>query len=322
MINEKEFDIILEKYLSGSATAEEGELVDRWFQQSHKTVPVGGEEDLSPIREEILQRIKANLKEEPKTVRIAPRTIATNLWKYAAVILLLIIGGYNLYQSHMTYTEPNWITKSTQNGQQLELILEDGTHVMLNAASSISFPEKFAKDHRSVKMTGEVFFKVNRDTERPFTIHTASLVTQVLGTSFNVKSYEEELPKVSVLEGKVKVHTPLQPEDGVVLVANQEALLTAEGALKKQQSNINAVLAWKSGVISLENTSLKEVARIIQRVYDKQVTFESQELGELTISGRFKHDKLSNLLNQICFIKKLGWELAEDNSIKLKNTHN
>ncbi|GAB3655528.1 FecR family protein [Echinicola sediminis] len=320
MMSEKEFDQLLKKYEQGKTTSSEDELIERWFDRLKQKKRDRTKEELSLIGSEIFSSIKRKALSKVSHPAQAKKPFV-QFWKYAAVLALFFLGAYLSHSIYSTHQNKSWIKKISANGQQLELTLEDGTKVFLNAESSISYPKKFSRTNRTVKVTGEAFFEVSKDAQRPFKVITETLTTEVLGTAFNVNVYPGESPKVSVLEGKVQVQTVRDSPNKAMLTANEEATLTNAGNLIKQRCDMEAVLAWKSGMINLNQASLEDLGRIIQRNYNIQIVYETSELAKLTLSGKFKKDSLSNLLNQIKFIKNIDWERTSENTILLKFNH-
>jgi hypothetical protein len=98
--------------------------------------------------------------------------------------------------------ETKFITSSTPRGQKSLITLPDGSRVFLNSESSISYPEFFSKDKREISLTGEAFFDVTRDENRPCIIHSGNVVTKVLGTSFNIQAFDGKDILVTVATGK------------------------------------------------------------------------------------------------------------------------
>ncbi len=319
-MSEKEFDRLLKKYLEGNTSREENQVIDKWFEKLSQSKQQLYKEDLDDVREEILKRIK----EKALSAEVSkPKSRSTYMvaWKFAAAVTVLLLAGYWIFSTVLFNPEKNWVTRKTATGEILDFTLDDGSKVFLNALSSISYPEHFGQSSREVKTTGEVYFEVAKDPQRPFKVLGKDLNTTVLGTSFNVNAYEDEVPKVSVLEGKVLVET-ISNQQQVSLIANQEAVLNPNKSLTKQAVDMDKVLAWKRGLFYLNNISLGEVGRIIERNYDIQIIFEDKATANQTISGKFKKDSLSNLLNQIQFIKNIQWKRISNDTIKITSNPN
>lgn len=163
-------------------------------------------------------------------------------------------------------------------GKQYELVLADGTQVWLNSFSSIRFPDKFGHGNRSVEITGEAYFEIARDLERPFTVTTGQHTIRVLGTHFNINAYEDEREiRTTVLEGSVEVKvSPSNSKKSLARVlrpGQQSRFSSARGDLNVVAIDTEEVIAWKSGLILFEDTALETILRQIGRWYDIEVEY-------------------------------------------------
>lgn len=167
----------------------------------------------------------------------------------------------------------------------IDIELADGTHVWLNAGSSITYPVAFVEKERAVKLIGEGYFEVAQNKEQPFIVNAGEMKIRVLGTHFNVNAYQDEADiKATLLEGKVDVSSFGKT---VVLEPGQQADLRVEpsnntpaksGFILKTIDNIDIdqVMAWKNGFFALQDASLKEVMLQISRWYDVEVVYEGK----------------------------------------------
>lgn len=177
-------------------------------------------------------------------------------------------------------------TMSTPRGGQYKLTLPDGTKVWLNAATSITFPIAFIGKERRVRITGEVYFEVTKNAQQPFVVDVdGKSLVEVLGTSFNINSYQDESEiKTTLIEGSVKVTNQNQ---NTVIAPGQQAIVSLNKELRIANPNIDQVIAWKDGKFNFNNADLYTVMRQLGRWYDIQVKYEgniSNEIfqGELT----------------------------------------
>lgn len=190
-------------------------------------------------------------------------------------------GGLLAYNSNDPGNKVLYNTLSTPKGRVYKLVLSDGSKVWLNAASSIRFPTAFTGWQRNVEITGEVYFEVQQDAEMPFRVTVSQRATiDVLGTSFNVNGYDnEQLLRTTLLEGSVKIVALEQEERGnsVILKPGQQAQLknTQSGAISVvNNANIKNVMGWKDGYFSLDDLTLEELMREVERWYDVEVVYE------------------------------------------------
>ena len=156
-------------------------------------------------------------------------------------------------------------TITTPNGGMFQLLLSDGTKVWLNAASSITYPVAFNGSRREVSITGEAYFEVEQQKNKPFIVKAGTEEITVLGTAFNVNSYNDE-PSVrtSLAEGAVKInHTILKPgqaySNGVVTV-----------------TDVRQDIAWKAGYFDFDKLPFDQAMRQLARWYDVKIVYENE----------------------------------------------
>ncbi len=166
-------------------------------------------------------------------------------------------------------------TMTTPRGGQYKLVLPDGSGVWLNAASSIRYPTAFHGRERKVEITGEVYFEVAKNAAKPFKVLVNEMEVEVLGTHFNINSYSDEANiQTTLLEGSVSIS---KGNNKKLLKPGQQAQLNNSGNIKiVNDVNIDAVMAWKNGYFSFENTDMTSVMRQISRWYDVDIVYEGK----------------------------------------------
>jgi transmembrane sensor len=158
-------------------------------------------------------------------------------------------------------------TLATARGQQYQVVLPDGSHVWLNAASSLKFPTAFTGSQRKVELTGEAYFEVAKNKEMPFTVDVNQSQVQVLGTHFNIMAYpEESSTNTTLLEGSVKVS---KDNLSKLIVPGQQARVTKE--IHVAEVNTDQVMAWKNGNFSFNDEDIHTLMNQIARWYDVDV---------------------------------------------------
>ena len=168
-----------------------------------------------------------------------PRRISRTAWYSAAAAVLLIIGAtaYFFHPSSNNNTEPialRWLQKTTHPTKKDQLTLSDGTVVTLNSATTIKYPDHFGDSTREVYLEGEAYFDVSKDPLHPFIIHTDKMNIRVLGTSFNVKSYQSEpLGEASLINGSIEVTLNDRPSDRIILKPKEKLIVQNNGTMKK-----------------------------------------------------------------------------------------
>lgn len=168
--------------------------------------------------------------------------------------------------------ELKYNTLSNPRGSKvIDMAFSDGSHVWLNAGSSVTYPVAFLGNERNVSITGEAYFEVAPDKTKPFTVSKGDMKVAVLGTHFNVNAYEDENDiKVTLLEGSVKV---TKDQHSLTLQPRQQAVISSTISLNTEV-DIEQVMAWKNGKFDFgEGTSVQEIMRQVARWYDVEVLY-------------------------------------------------
>jgi ferric-dicitrate binding protein FerR (iron transport regulator) len=323
-----EFVKLLNRYTEGIATEEEKQLFDRFFEQCQKE----GEAywfkwELSKsekIKLGIYQSLNRRIDKEEKVGSKQKKKIMTSLLKVVASIIMIIGLGFLIHKEVSKKPAIHYITKTAERGERLTITLNDGTSIKLNSRSSITFPDVFQTGSREVSLKGEAFFEVKRDTANPFIVKTDQVYTTVLGTSFNIKAFEEEDIQVTVASGKVRVETSTTDGnnkrflDTKILTPGEQAVFEKETAnLTKREVSLERNLAWKSNIIYFDDTPLSEVVKILGNWFDLEIKLENEELGSCLISGKYKSDKLTNILESLRFLQGIEYDITGERQLLL-----
>jgi len=190
-------------------------------------------------------------------------------------------------------------------GKKLSVTLQDGTVVMLNSGSTLSYPASFSgKDKREVYLQGEAFFEVAKNPERPFFVKTNTIYTQVYGTVFNVSAYAEDgvaevvLVEGSVGVGEVDVNTSKTPQ---MLKPSQKAskLLDVESGFVVEDVDVSSYVSWTKGILTFENEAMSNIIKKLERQYNIQIINQFEELGERRFTGMFDVEDIDRVLKTI-----------------------
>ncbi|MBK0369189.1 FecR family protein [Flavobacterium agrisoli] len=311
-MKKEQFLDLANKYAEGTATAEEILAVENYLnslQQSEKTIP-------NSFLQKKRNRIWKKIQKSTHKTSTSKQKIWSSLYK-AAALLVVMLGITYVYQTH--FLKENFITHATVRGEKKQIILTDGSIVVLNSNSSVVVPEKFG-NQRMVRLKGEAYFKVTRNPSKPFIINTKDVKVQVLGTSFNINAYNHNHTKVSVLTGKVKVSAP-NGENVVLIKNNQVDFIPANGFVLTKENSKEGI-AWTTNCIVLKKNSLAQTARILENWYDVTIQFQDKTIEELTISGKFKEPKLDNILQSIALLKELQIEYITPKQIIIRRKPN
>jgi len=292
--------ILFKRYQDGTATAEERQLVEAWYESQQE----GAGQELSPeeassVFADLDARIAMIAEERPKQRKLQFK------WLQAAAVFLVLLGtglvikvrNKSKVELPETYTEIRSL-----NGVKKEVTLQDGTRVFLNSGSSVFISSKFGKTKREVKLIGEAFFNVHHDKSKPFIIYSGKIQTTVLGTSFDVKAYaDDEQVKVTVATGKVNVQQKVTADKGGTfsksLLPNQALVYnkTRESHLVKS-ANADSISAWRTNHLNFDNASYPEIVRMLARWYDLDITMNAAyDPKKYTLS--FHNERADKVLN-------------------------
>ncbi|ACU05577.1 FecR family protein [Pedobacter heparinus] len=191
-------------------------------------------------------------------------------------------------------------TIATPVGGQYQVILQDGTKVWLNAASSLRYPSRFNSKERNVEISGEAYFDVTHDEKRPFKVRSKGQQVEVLGTAFNIMAYDnEDMVKTTLLRGAVRVAGlgPLKTKI-VTLLPGQQSLLTTQQISVNNNPDLEEVVSWKNGYFKF-NEDIKNIMNKIARWYNIEVVYRPGVDLSQTFSGEVSKSRNVSVLLKV-----------------------
>jgi len=226
--------------------------------------------DYQPNVELGLSKLKARMaSEKAPEAKVIPMQNRRSWLRIAAVAAVFIVGGWftwNSFSSNM-----DWQNVAVVDAKK-EMKLSDGSQVWVNQKSNFSYPTEFSDEKRLVKLSGEAFFDITKNPKKPFIIESGDLEVKVLGTSFNVRNYENEnFAQITVRSGKVQVTSKSNKFSPKILTANDRLVfdkIKKEADPVTHDENLND-LAWWSGKIEFPTEeSRKRIIEVIARAYN------------------------------------------------------
>ncbi|SEW23150.1 FecR family protein [Chitinophaga sp. YR573] len=323
---------ILERYNQGKCTSEESRLIEQWFEDIHPEHATQiNESELQTELDDIGQQLTKRIQ------RSQTRTLRPWYYMAAAVAMLIAAGAWflqlrNKPAIHKGIQEQPLALKNNNvisNGYMIVTIakgdtghitLEDGSTIVLNAASRLRYPVHFANGHRDIYLEeGEAFFNVAPETGSTFTVHAGNTSTTALGTSFNIRAYSSEQKiTVALLTGKVKVVTARQEQTPVILFCSEQARYDCRSLeLVKTTFRQDEVIGWQQGSLLFKDASFEEVRAGIENMYGVTIINQSDK-KYWTYTGNFKKETLKNVMETICLTESLSYTKKND-TILLKN---
>jgi hypothetical protein len=218
--------------------------------------------------------------------------------QYAAIFIISLILGFSI--SHFTEVfKPLQVAsvnleKMNPKGQKSIIMLPDGSKVYLNSNSSLKYENDPIAGARIIYLTGEAFFEVAKDEERPLVVYTDGIKTTAVGTSFNINAYDDaKNTKVFLKSGKIEV----QSENNFIHLSPGEGVNfnNSENNLKRITLDSYKVLGWKSDLIIFDNASLDEVVRTLENWYGITINVEGKINHKWRIHGEIESEKLENI---------------------------
>ena len=312
---------LLDRFMRGELPAEQEHELRTWFKQPevrellfqhyrHSWTEAEGKELAAEIQNRMFRNIQSRIhaarerKMKQKSVR--KRLFRQWLPYAAAVVFLLGLTTFaHLYTTFADKTE-NYSSQIykvlVDKGQRASVVLPDGTKVWLNSHTELTYNGDYGKENRQVVLSGEGYFEVAKDTASRFIVKAGEMEVEALGTTFNVKAYQEDRELITTLfEGKVRTS-----------VGKDEVLL-------KRRMIISDDLAayarmWKDNELVFRGATMEEVAVMLDRLYNVKVRFASEKVKRYRFSGVIKNNSLDNVIELISLTapimyKKVGGEI-------------
>jgi ferric-dicitrate binding protein FerR (iron transport regulator) len=203
-------------------------------------------------------------------------------------------SGLNYDLGSLGVSTLSYNTLTTTRGGRFHITLPDGSKVWMNASSSLRFPVAFVGHTRSVDLTGEAYFEIVKNREKPFLVHCQNAYVKALGTNFNIRAYPDELTlKATLLEGSIRFG---YEKDSAMVIPGQQVRFLAGHPFEIDSANLQQVLAWRNKLYWFQSTSFEEIMKELSRSYDIEVIYDKHI--ESSYSGILPQDlPLSKLLN-------------------------
>jgi ferric-dicitrate binding protein FerR (iron transport regulator) len=204
-------------------------------------------------------------------------------------------------------------------GQRLSIILPDSSTVILNSGSEVKYSSNFGKQ-RAIWLEGEAFFKVTKNTKSPFIVHTNDFDVTVLGTEFNINTTTID-QTVSLATGKVSVMLN-ESTDKINLIPNEELVWNAKTkAVIKRNFDVTKTLAWKDGILLLDDVKIEDAVPKINQFYGVNVMIKDSVIGKQHIKGAFKSQNIDEFITSLEFISGLKVTKTNQDNIEITKYH-
>ena len=245
------------------------------------------------------------------------RILKYRVFRYAAMIVMIMgigVAAFEYLQKPekliVAPVQMAVVETAVHPSNLTTITLPDGSTVKMNASTRIEYPEHFAADVRRVKLSGEAFFQVTRDTAHPFIIDTQNASVEVLGTSFNVSAYPQAgVVEVNVETGKVKL---TQHSEGKTLIKSailpageRGWLKVADGEIFQEEMLATNYSSWITKQIVFQRTPLAEAFVVLENTYHVNIKMVNPEIGKIPYTVNFANSKLDDIIEIIARTHKL-----------------
>lgn len=318
-MNKRELLELLQKEAQGNCTREETARLDAWYASfDRRQTPVFSNEAEAELvrarlRDRIYRQITADMPDLPAPAQ--PRRTGLFFRVAAAVLVLLgLAGAAFFFRQERTVPPPATalLSSASPAGKMLKVTLTDGSEVWLNAGSALSYPAAFNGPCREVYLKGEAFFEVATQPQQPFVVHTDTISTVVLGTSFNIKAYPElGNIRINVATGKV----------GIVRAGNTLATLSQNQQLTynkpgntwlTETREAASVNAWKEGRINLDGVSFDELAATLEHNFGYQLQTSRTDIRKVRFSMNIiTSHKIDDIMRIVCGMTQTRYRIGE-----------
>lgn len=214
--------------------------------------------------------------------------------RIAALILLFAIPSFVAYRYFVSASD---IILTAENTPR-EVTLPDGSSVTLNAGSTLEYPEMFRGDERTVTLTGEAYFSVVHDAEKPFTVIGKEVVVTVLGTQFNVNTEAEKgRMEVVLTEGSVSLALRNHTTEPLMLIPGERGVIPADmSGISKSMNEDPNYMAWKTHRFVFADVPLAKVVTTLSAAYHTPISLTMGQTGSCRITAVFDKQSLESVL--------------------------
>jgi len=230
---------------------------------------------------------------------------------------MLVYHFTNSNNNTAAVTTPEFNTITTPRGGQYQVVLEDGTRVWLNAASSIKFPQAFTGATREVELSGEAYFEVAKNKAKPFLVQANGKKVQVFGTHFNINAYgDNNNVTTTLLEGSVRMSSG---SSAVMLAPGQQGDAVNGATIKVSPADIQQIMAWKNGLFIFHDLNITEVMKQVSRWYDVDVEYRDDEVKNNEFGGTVsKYKSINELLDVMVLTRSIHYKIEGRRVIIMK----
>jgi ferric-dicitrate binding protein FerR (iron transport regulator) len=295
-MTEQKIEELIQKYSSGTAREDEIKKLMDWYRDS--TGEVGWPSSDPMEKKKVHDRMLSRMQNE---IRGRQTPVISFSWSKVAAILVLILGVTAVLVYYKPFS-PAYLTVNNPPGKIQTIQLPDGSHVSLNANSSLRYAKDF-EENRTLELTGEGYFDVTHDPSHPFTVKAGELETTVVGTSFNIKAYTALAnTTVSVITGRVKV-THEDRDLGLLSPSKQLTFDKANQTANTANIDTSSITSWTKGKLQFEGERFSDIAAALENWYGVKIILTNPGIGlcryYMTFDNTMELEKLLGMMSSI-----------------------
>ncbi|WP_215224060.1 FecR family protein [Echinicola shivajiensis] len=237
-------------------------------------------------------------------------------------MLVLVISSLLVWDNELKsfFEEPieeviveKWTVRDSKVGQKSKVFLPDGTIAFLNSGSQIKYDKDFGINNRDLSLQGEAFFEVAKNKEIPFKVMSGKVVTEAVGTAFNVRAFDIKDIGVQLTEGKVKVYPINNPEEKLLLLPGEQVVYQGDEFPQKGRFDLEYYPLWVKGTLSFDKASLSESVELLERWYGVKIEVHNAPKNEFSFSGKYRKATLENVLESMSHSLQLSYKIENKN---------
>ncbi|WP_293312616.1 FecR family protein [Pedobacter sp. UBA5917] len=312
---------LLDRYLKKETTIQENELVEAWFaaqEQDQNEWHMLDKTARAAWLNELFGDIQTTIGENTgKVVVMKPKN--NRLSRIISIAAVLVIAFGLLWQwpaIKQLFNPQELETLQVAADQKREIVLSDGSKIVINAGAEFKYPKTFDGKTREVYLSGEAYFDIKHDSSKPFIVHTGKVMTTVLGTAFDIKADQSSnAVVVTVTRGKVSV------SDGKKLIGYITPGRQISYDVKKQKhiekaADIAEVLSWQDTEIHFDDTTFAEAAKSLQQRFKINIAFANDKIKNCRFTGAaLKGKNINQILKVICAFNNATFRYDKAGSI-------
>jgi ferric-dicitrate binding protein FerR (iron transport regulator) len=332
-MDHKAFRQLLKRYLDNSCTDDERKIIDQWYELLDNENVDLNEREMDEVESRLWNKLQSSSREKAIVIPIKKRGVFS--WKYAAAACLLGLvmisgiiwfrntrktsAGITLVAAKVT---AGFMEQVNTGNTPKELQLEDGSIVTIYPGSKLAFPKHFTAAKREVYLEGEAFFKISKNPNRPFFVYNNNIVTQVLGTSFDIRGKNGQV-EVAVKTGRVAVYENKeqisldevqQKSNGVIITPNQKVTYYQEErhfvtSIVDQPVPVPNESKKAEAHFMYNETPLYIVLGDLQDTYELEIVLENDKIRNCQFTGDLTGQTLFNKLEGICLVFNATYEI-------------